>query len=1444
MQKKVTLAMFIIMFIPFIMKAEWIPLNTGKTTQTPPNVTLISDDNNSSVIKFEISGFDLKDLNTDGQVYQIANLLEESFIADPGFPELPYLAKVLAVPDQAGLSYEILETGEVQKFQNIHLPPARASWQEGAPETPYIENFEAYGSNNIYPNEYVKIDPPSIFRDFRIARISVFPMRYIAAKNELEVVSSITIRINYGSGAVVNPKTTPKKDIPQSFSQLYRSFIFNYQSVLDNLYGGKDNAHELMLCIMPDEYFASFQTYAEWKRQSGIDIHITKFSDIGANSTDANIIRNHIADAYHNWEVTPTYVMLVGDDGVIPHFTISGYSYLDENYFVEIDGNDYFPELMLGRLTNQSDYGLQVMTNKFMKYEKTPYTANSTWFKKGICCSNDAYVSQVDTKRFTAQVMLQDGGFISVDTMMSDPGCTYSNADVVNAINEGRSYLNYRGEGWTTGWWATCTPMTNTQVSSLANGEKFTFVTSIGCGVAMFASGESFGETWLELGTIAQPRGAAAFIGPTGNTHTTYNNKIDKGIYVGMFQEGMDTPGQALVRGKLYMYNVFGGSDPTVGYSYKIFCVLGDPSIHIWKDVPQAIAVNYPATTPFGNNLVQFTVNLAYLEQPVANAVVCVTGNNIFATGITDAYGIAYLEIAGTDYEILNVTVRGGNVIPFQGTMELIQPNSPWVIEDYYALDDNAGGNGNGLADFGESILLSLAMKNVGTVNATNINVQLNTSDPYITITDNLNNYASIPAGQSILATNAFSFTVAVDIPDGHEALVNVTATMLSETWNSYFTIIGHAPNLTLGNILIYDQGGNNNGLFDPGETVTITIPVTNSGNSMSPDATVNLSSTSGYISLNTTTDNIGPINIGETVDASFSVSVSPTAPEGESVDLDFDVVAGSYNASKSILSYISALIEDWETGNFDKFSWIMGGSADWTIVTDNPYEGIYCARSGNINHSQVSDLELTLSVTGDGNVSFFRKVSSENNYDYLRFYIDGTLMDQWAGNVAWGLATYPVSAGVHTFLWKYYKDGSVSTGEDCAWIDYIEFPSPLPPIMPPYQTAFDEMGSIPDGWHNNSGDDFDWTILSGPTPSNNTGPSGDHTTGLGYYMYTEATLPNNPNKRADLITPAFNLTLLTDAELTFWYHMYDNTVNNYMGTLHLDVFINDAWIEDIMTPISGNQGDQWHEQVVDLTAYAGEIIELRFRGITGAGYASDICIDDFSIDGTQLPSALDVDLTVFLEGPCIGTEMSTYLCTCGAIPLSQPFNTAPWFYPGIESIFVLPGDAVDWVLVELRDATSAAGATPATAVARQAGLLFKDGSIVSTDGLSPLSFSITISNSMFAVVYHHNHLAIMSANPVNLSGDIYSYDFTTSIDKAYGTNSQKQLTVNISGMISGDADANGIVENADHISTWYTDAGKAGYYPADLNLDQQVDNRDKDNYWMPNIGKGSNVPQ
>ncbi len=132
------------------------------------------------------------------------------------------------------------------------------------------------------------------------------------------------------------------------------------------------------------------------------------------------------------------------------------------------------------------------------------------------------------------------------------------------------------------------------------------------------------------------------------------------------------------------------------------------------------------------------------------------------------------------------------------------------------------------------------------------------------------------------------------------------------------------------------------------------------------------------------------------------------------------------------------------------------------SVSNQNPYEGTYCVKSGNINDQQSTWLELEYEVFSDDVISFLYKVSSEANYDFLTFYIDGNSQGTWAGEVGWTEAEYPVTAGVHTFKWEYDKDWSVSNGSDCAWIDFIVLPAP------PMTTAY----AGPDGFIC-IGDDF-----------------------------------------------------------------------------------------------------------------------------------------------------------------------------------------------------------------------------------------------------------------------------------------------------------------------------------------------------------------------------------
>ncbi|MCD4747596.1 MAG: hypothetical protein K8R58_14975 [Bacteroidales bacterium] len=222
------------------------------------------------------------------------------------------------------------------------------------------------------------------------------------------------------------------------------------------------------------------------------------------------------------------------------------------------------------------------------------------------------------------------------------------------------------------------------------------------------------------------------------------------------------------------------------------------------------------------------------------------------------------------------------------------------------------------------------------------------------------------------------------------------------------------------------------------------------------------------------------------------------------------------------------------------------------------------------------------------------------------------------------------------------------------------------------------------------------------------------------------------------------------------------------------------------------------------------------------------------------------LNLKIFLEGPFNSTEMIPFLNTFGYLPLSQPYNKPPWNYSGTENVTSIPNsDIIDWVLLELRETTGdASTATSDSIIAQQAAFLSKNGNIIGLDGNSPVQFSLSINDNLYAIVWHRNHLGIMSANPLTKSGGTYSYDFTIDDSQAHGgTLAQKEVAPGIWGMFCGDGDANGQIGNLDKNDVWIPQAGNSGYYPGDFSMNGQVDNIDKNDYWVPNSGSGSQVP-
>ncbi len=224
------------------------------------------------------------------------------------------------------------------------------------------------------------------------------------------------------------------------------------------------------------------------------------------------------------------------------------------------------------------------------------------------------------------------------------------------------------------------------------------------------------------------------------------------------------------------------------------------------------------------------------------------------------------------------------------------------------------------------------------------------------------------------------------------------------------------------------------------------------------------------------------------------------------------------------------------------------------------------------------------------------------------------------------------------------------------------------------------------------------------------------------------------------------------------------------------------------------------------------------------------------------------LDIKAFLEGPFNGTDMNTTLNSNGYLPLSQPFNQPPWNYNGTESVTSIPSsDVVDWVLIELRKTTGdSTTATEKARFDRMAAFLMKDGTIVDDDGTTNPRFSIILnttkgSDKIHAVVYSPGHVEERTATEMSSSkSSTFAYDFTTSGDQVYGgRDAHKELTAGVWGMISGDGDGNGQVDNDDKNNVWFPQKGSSGYYFGDFNRDGTVDATDLDDYWKPNAGRG-----
>lgn len=166
--------------------------------------------------------------------------------------------------------------------------------------------------------------------------------------------------------------------------------------------------------------------------------------------------------------------------------------------------------------------------------------------------------------------------------------------------------------------------------------------------------------------------------------------------------------------------------------------------------------------------------------------------------------------------------------------------------------------------------------------------------------------------------------------------------------------------------------------------------------------------------------------------------------------------------------------------------------------------------------------------------------------------------------------------------------------------------------------------------WTQSTSDDLNWTVDANGTPSSNTGPSS--AIQGSYYIYVEASGSGYPNKRAIINSPCFDLSAATQASFNFKYHMYGSSD---MGTFALEASNDNGLSWTSLWSQSGNQGNSWKTANIDLAAYLGGSVQLRFNRVTGNTWQADIAVDDVSLTtgdtGGDCVSG-DVELSITLD--------------------------------------------------------------------------------------------------------------------------------------------------------------------------------------------------------------------
>jgi len=561
-RKKIYLV-FIISFIPAALFGQWLNSNGIQTN-------ILSVTSQSTKVEYILNTYEQRTLDVNGTEcvqYQIPGSI---YLMEKGLPQLPSDRRSIVIPDMAGTDFTILDS-EFELIETLPVMPSKGHFTRNIdPDSVPFEFDEFYNSNSWYPEKNVQLDVPYIVRDLRGQTIQFNPMQYNPAEQKIRICRRLVVEIfNDYNQQAVNPftRSNPLLAVDKEFNEVYKSLFINYGMGEYNYVTLEETGR--LLIIYPTAFSSNITPFYNWKVERGLTTLLAEYpTQTGTGST---AIKNYIQNLYNSPEGL-TFIILVGEANQIPTIYGQYEGAPSDPCYVKLAGSDAYPDAFISRISPTSSANLDYVLWKLIRYEKYPDTGpDAAWYLKGTgVASNEGSPPDWQRANWLRDMLINDMYFTQVDQIY-DPGATAS--QVTNALNDGRSVLNYIGHGSGTSWGTTGYSVS--QIHQLSNGYKNPFIIDVACMNGDFTMNECMEEAWIRAGDMSNPRGAIAVYGSSTNASwvppcdmqnhgmmllTTRQKQTVGGISFNGLMHAMDLWGGSSGEGLKLMeqYNIFG----------------------------------------------------------------------------------------------------------------------------------------------------------------------------------------------------------------------------------------------------------------------------------------------------------------------------------------------------------------------------------------------------------------------------------------------------------------------------------------------------------------------------------------------------------------------------------------------------------------------------------------------------------------------------------------------------------------------------------------------------------------------------------------------------------------------------------------------------------------------------------------------------------------------